>query len=199
LTELYHKVSSKVHQYQGIHINAKVTRDLLWLKDTIPCSLGILFTDMGRWSDLEADMIVWTDACFQGLLFIYADNGFMYQVQLSPSDIKIVIFFLKLITILFAIHHVASLLKPPQCLLLHTDSLDGVAAFNSLCISESIHNGPLLGTAQLILTSCSDLQVQHIQGKLNVHADMLSQQLLEEYCCKFPSDRIHLFTPPREL
>jgi hypothetical protein len=199
LTEMYRKVSGKNHLYRGIHINAKVTRDLLWLKDTIPRSLGVLFTDVGRWSDSEADMVVWTDACLQGLSFVYAGNGFMYQLQPPPSDIKVDIFFLELVAILSAISHVTSLPIPPRRLLLHTDSLDSVAAFNSLRVSESIHNGPLLGTAQLILTSRIDLRVRHIEGKLNIRADMLSRLLLEEYRHKFPSDRVRLFTPPREL
>jgi hypothetical protein len=199
LTELYRKISGKVHLYGGIHINAEVTRDLLWLKDTIPRSLGVLFTDAGRWSDSEADMIIWTDACFLGLSFVYAGNGFMYQIQQSPSDVKVDIFFLELIAILSAIHHVVSRQRPPRRLLLHTDSLDSVAAFNSLRVSESIHNGPLLGVAQLILSSGIDIRVRHIEGKLNVRADMLSRLLHDEYHRKFPSDRVRLFTPPRDL
>jgi hypothetical protein len=199
LTELYRKVSGKVHQYRGIHINAEVTRDLLWLKDTIPRSLGVLFTDVGRWRDSEADMVVWTDASFQGLSFAYAGNGFMYQVQPSPSDIKVDIFFLELVAILSALNHITSLSNPPRRLLVYTDSLDSVGAFNSLRVSESVHNGPLLGAAQLILTSGMDLRVRHIQGKLNVRADMLSRLLVEEYHHAFPFDRVRVFTPPREL
>jgi hypothetical protein len=118
LTELYCNISGKIHLYHGIHINAEVTQDLLWLKDVIPRSLGVLFTDVGRWCDSEADMVVWTDASFRGLSFVYAGNGFMYQIQSVPSDVKVDIFFF-----------------PPSATSSHFDSLLAVFSFIQIVLT----------------------------------------------------------------
>ena len=69
------------------------------------------------------------------------------------------IFFLELIAIMSAIHHVASFPSPPHHLLIHSDSLDSVAVFNNLCTSEPLHNGPLMAVAGIIMQSGIDLHV----------------------------------------
>jgi hypothetical protein len=95
-----------------------------------------------------------------------------------------------------AIHHIASFALPPKQLLLFTDSLDAVAVFNSLHVNETIHNGPLLGVASVILHTRIDVRVCHIEGKQNIWPDLLSGLLLEEFTSKFPSYRVCLFNPP---
>ncbi|KAF9472080.1 hypothetical protein BDN70DRAFT_765058, partial [Pholiota conissans] len=93
-------------------------------------------------------------------------------------------------------NHIASFPHPPRKLLLFTDSMDSVAVFNSLRANESIHNGPLLAVAGIILQSGIDLRVRHIPGSDNVRADLLSRLLLDEYKSKFPADRVRLFSLP---
>jgi len=62
-----------------------------------------------------------------------------------------------------------------------------------------MHNGVLLGVTQVILCSGIDLHVRHIEGKQNIKADLLSHLLFDEFHQKFPSIRIRLFDPPRDL
>ncbi|KAG7450000.1 uncharacterized protein BT62DRAFT_886868 [Guyanagaster necrorhizus] len=109
------------------------------------------------------------------------------------------IFFFELVTTLSAIHYIVSLLKPSHHLLLFMDSLDFVAAFDSLLVLEPLYNKSLLGAAGLILCSGIDICIQYINGKDNIQADMLFQLLLDEYHHKFPADCICTFTPPRDL
>jgi hypothetical protein len=200
LTELYRKTSGKSFPSSGIPLNAQVISDLSWLASIIPKSIGIRFIDDGIWSDSEADMVIWTDASLKlGMGFTYAGCGFVYQLAPCPPNVKIDIFFLELVAILSAIHHVASLPKPPRKLLINTDSLDSVSIFNTLRANESLHNAPLLAVAGIILETGMDLRVRHIPGKLNIRADLLSRLLLDEYRAKFPADRVRLFSPPREL
>jgi hypothetical protein len=130
---------------------------------------------------------------------VYAGNGFVYQLSEPPANQKVDIFFLELVAILSAIHHCASFPSPPKRLLVYTDSLDAVGSLNSLRASESLHNGPLLAIAGIILNSGIDLRVRHIEGKTNIRADLLSRLLFEEYSLKFPSDRVRTFIPPRDL
>jgi hypothetical protein len=175
--------------------------DLSWLKFIIPRSISIRFVDSGLWSPHDADLVLWTDASLTtALSFVYANSGFIYPLCApAKNSVKPDIFFLELMAILSAIHYVASLTHPPRHLLLWTDSLNSVHVLNSLHTSESMHNAPLLGIVEVILNSGIDLRVQHIEGKLNIHADMLSHLLLDDYHRKFPADHIQFFTPPWEL
>ena len=59
--------------------------------------------------DHVADIVLWMDASLHlALSFVYAGNGFVYELHPCPPQIKIDIFFLELVAILSAIHHVAS-------------------------------------------------------------------------------------------
>src|ERR1700731_2395322 len=108
--------------------------------------------DEGRWADCDTDLV--TDASLRlALSYVFAGNGFVYQLREPPTGISVDIFFLELVTIMSAINHAASLPHPPQRLLIWTDSLDSVGAFNSLRVNNLIHNGPLLAVASLILRS----------------------------------------------
>lgn len=201
LTELYRKMSGKTHSFAGIPINATITADLSWLKSIIPHSIGIWFVNSSLWCSPDADLVMWTNATLKtALSFVYTNHGFIYPIHHpTGSAEKINIFFLELVAILSAIHHAASFPRPPHRLLLWTDSLDAVHVLNSLRTSEIIHNAPLLGIAEVILNSGIDLQVRHIERKLNIHADMLSCLLLDDYHSRFPADHVHYFTPPWEL
>jgi hypothetical protein len=200
LAEVYRKISGKTHSFRGVFINAAVRADLTWLAVTIPKSIGVRFVDSGVWDDSEADLVVWTDASLRGALsFVYGSDGYVYQLRECPSDIKIDIFFLELLAILSGIHHVASFASPPKRLLVYTDSLDSVGVLNSLRASTSLHNGPLLAIASVIMQSGIDLRARHIDGKKNIRADLLSRLLLQDFSLRFPSTRVRLFSPPRDL
>jgi hypothetical protein len=200
ISEIYRKISGKTNASAKIFLNATVSSDLRWLAETIPKAIGIRFLDEGAWPDLDADVTVWTDANLKdGLAFSFSNNGFVYQQRPRESADSVDIFFLELVAILSAVHHLACLPRPPQRLLLFTDSLDSVAIFNSLSASEKLHNGVLLAVAKIILQSGIDLRVRHIDGKDNIRADLLSRLLFDEYRRQFPQDRVRVFAPPREL
>jgi hypothetical protein len=200
LTELYRKMQGKVHANAEMFLNKEVIQDLTWLSSVIRDSIGVRFVDATTWHDSEADMIMWTDASLRtGLSFVYSNYGFAYQLKECPTTVKIDIFFLELVAILCAVHHAATLPNPPRRLLIWSDSFDSVSVLASLAARESIHNGVVLAIAQIILTSGIDLRVHHIAGKKNIRADLLSRFLLEDFQREFPSVRVRLFTPPREL
>jgi hypothetical protein len=56
-----------------------------------------------------------------------------------------------------------------------------------------------MGVASIVLHSGVDIHVHHISGKDNLHADLLSHLLFDEYKQAFPTDHIHTFEPPQEL
>ncbi|KAL4255182.1 hypothetical protein AB1N83_014103 [Pleurotus pulmonarius] len=111
--ELYRKTAGKSAPFTPIPINTLVKDELLWLQKVIPSASGIKFVDSLRWSDDEADMIMWSDANLcDGIAFVFAGHGFVYKIvdrqNLSASDLHADIFFLEQIGILSALHHAAN-------------------------------------------------------------------------------------------
>ncbi|KAE9393829.1 hypothetical protein BT96DRAFT_819789 [Gymnopus androsaceus JB14] len=146
-----------------------------------------------------ADFVGWTDASNTGLSFVYAGNGFCYQLHSTEGKTPVDIFFRELLAILSLLHHIASKPTPPRHILIHSDSLDSVEVLNSLSAREQSHNAILLAISAIVLKTGVDLRVRHIAGKKNIKADLLSRLLIEDYKLQFPSDRVRLFEPPREL
>lgn len=199
LSELYKKTSGKIGN-PFIFINATVRSDLTWLTTTIPQAIGIRFIGEGCWSDVDADLQIYTDASLNnGLGFTFLNEGFVYQRSASPHSLKIDIFFLELLAILSGLHHLGNLRSPPRRVLLFTDSLDSVGVLNSLAPEEKMHNAVLLGISHVMLASGMDLRVRHIEGRANIKADLLSRLLLEEFHLRFPSICVRQFEPPRHL
>jgi hypothetical protein len=200
LNELYRKTAGKQHIHAKVHLNAAVIDDLSWLHFIIPRSIGIRFVDVGQWADESADFVVWTDASGKlGLSFVYAGNGFFYQLKPQADSSTVDIFFLEMVAILSAIHHIVNFAHPPRRVLLWTDSMDSVAILNSLAASQLVHNSVLRAIAELILQSGIDLRVRYIESKKNIRADMLSRLLIDDYHHRHPSDRVRPFSPPRDL
>ncbi|KAF8220174.1 hypothetical protein L208DRAFT_1335303 [Tricholoma matsutake] len=182
---MYCKISGKSWLHCGIPINAAVIIDLMWLKGIIPAAIGIHFIDTGFWADHNADMVMWMDASLHNALaFVYSNKGFIYPIRPPPVGVKVDIFFLELLAIASAIHHAGSLAHPPRRILIWMD-------ITAQC--------PTAAIADIILCTGMDLCVRFIEGKKNVHANMLSHLLIDKYQRKFSADRIKSFTPPQEL
>ena len=184
----------------GIALNAEVTSNLNWLLEVIPKAIGVHFIDATHWDDHEANFVLWTDASLRlGLAFVFAGHGFAYAISPASGRGKVDIFFLELVAILSAVHHIALFPHPPKKVLLWTDSLDSIAAYSSLRAAEPVHNSVLLALAGILIKTGIDLRICHIPGKDNIRADLLSRLMIDEYHHRFPSESICLFSPPREL
>ncbi|KAE9403286.1 hypothetical protein BT96DRAFT_801590, partial [Gymnopus androsaceus JB14] len=197
LNEMYRKMSGKTLQIRAIPINGEVHRDLTWFSDLLQNAIGIRFVDSQTWEDSMADFVGWTDASNTGLSFVYAGNGFCYQLHSTEGKTPVDIFFRELLAILSLLHHIASKPTPPRHILIHSDSLDSVEVPNSLSAREQSHNAILLAISAIVLKTGVDLRVRHIAGKKNIKADLLSRLLIEDYKLQFPSDCVRLFEPPR--
>jgi len=184
----------------GVALNTDVVRNLEWLVEVIPKAIGVHFVDATHWDDHEADFVLWTDASLRlGLAFVYAGRGFVYAISPTSTKDKVDIFFLELVAILSAIHHIALFPHPPKKVLLWTDSLDSVAAYSALRATESMHNSVLLALAGILMETGMDLCIRHIAGIDNTKADLLSRLMIDKFYHRFPSESVCLFSPPREL
>ncbi|KAF8804437.1 hypothetical protein BYT27DRAFT_7018590, partial [Phlegmacium glaucopus] len=118
----YCKIAGKTLMNAGISLNADVVQNFEWLINIIPKAIGVHFVDATQWNNNEADFELWLDASLHlGLSFVYAGRGFMYAMAPSNAKEKIDIFFLELVAILSAIHHIAIFPSPLQKVLLWTD------------------------------------------------------------------------------
>lgn len=201
LSEMYRKMGGKSHRFAPVTRNATIEGDLRWLLEVLPRAIGIRFVGDGFWDEGDADAIIYTDASGTvGLSFVYANNGFYYPLRLDNDPSKRPdIFFLELVAILSSLHHVASLPNPPRRILVFTDSLDSVQSYNSLRSSTSMHNGPILGIAKIILETGIDVRISHVAGKKNVAADLLSRLMISQFQAQFPSHKVRRFEPSRAL
>lgn len=183
-----------------IYLNTTVVNDLSWLASIIPWSIGVWFVNVSFWENKSADFILWTDASTKyAISFVYAGNSFVYQLNPTTGAEKVDIFFLELLAILSAIHHIVYFNHPHHCILLWIDSLNSVAVINKLSADETMHKSVLMALAGLILQSRIDLRVWHIEGKKNIRANYLFQLLFDDYHEQFPSDQVCTFSPPRDL
>ena len=200
LTEVYRKTSGKVVPHSGIPFNAEVIENLNWFSRVLGTGSGVRFIDDGFWSEDEADIVVYTDASGKsGLSFVFSNRGFVHQLNDFVHNHSADIFFLELVAILSAVHHIANLPHPPKRILLFSDSLDSVQVFDSLRAEQPMHNAPLRAIAGILIATGLELRVRHIAGKDNVAADLLSRLLFTEFRKKFPSHSVESFSPPTGL
>lgn len=199
LTEMYQKMSGKIHSGGLVPLNRKVREDLEWLKGELAVTDGVRFIGDSHWTDDKADMEIWTDAAPNlGLAFCYGAEGYVYKI-LPPSGDVVNIFFLEMMAILSAIANAASRPTPPRTILIHSDSLDSVLVLQSLVAHNPMHGAPLKLIAHIIMNCRMDLCIWHIAGKSNLRADLLLRLLFDEYFCCFPTHRVRYFEPPRHL
>ncbi|KAJ3831478.1 hypothetical protein F5878DRAFT_76884 [Lentinula raphanica] len=152
----------------GVPLNVAVRESLTWLMETLPRSIGARLLEDGLWTDSDADMVFWSDASQIGLSFVFAGNGFFYEIHADPNAPRVDIFFLELVAIMSAVAFAAQLRSPPKHILLYSDSLDSVDAFNSLAVRNSSHNAPLFAVSAIVLHTGFDVRVRHIPGHENI-------------------------------
>ncbi|KAJ6617174.1 hypothetical protein B0H10DRAFT_1769769, partial [Mycena sp. CBHHK59/15] len=199
LSELYRKMQGKSHPRGKIFLNAEVIESLSWFQTALSMAIRVKFINDDHWEDHDAYMVAWTDASLKrAIAFVYANKGFVYELQATDSSIKVDIFFLEMIGILSTVHHAANLPVPPKRLLIWSDSLNSVQIHNSLAAGEPLHNSVLLAIASIIMTGI-DLHVNHIPRNQNIRADLLSRLLFKDFYRQFPSYRVHSYEPPRDL
>ncbi|KAF5361122.1 hypothetical protein D9758_009074 [Tetrapyrgos nigripes] len=159
LSALYKKMRGKSIPQASIPINAAVRESLEWYLSILPSAIGVKFFDKGIWGDEEADMVFWTDSSLTiALSFVFAGNGFVYDIKPPPPSVKVDIFFLELVAILSAINFAVSRPSPPKRVLIWSDSLNSVAAFDSLGTSEHIHTCVMLAVTGLVIRSGIDVK-----------------------------------------
>lgn len=148
------------------------------------------------WSAAEADIVIYGDACLEGLGFYAGDRlvGFYLPVPAeSPCD---TILFYEELAVCCALQWASTLYPRPKRVFVYTDSKNTAFLFNSYRAKD--HYNTLLCHAVDILQECDiDLRVEWLPGKKNPIADAISRNDLDTARLLCPGLTIYQYAPPR--
>ncbi|THU78864.1 hypothetical protein K435DRAFT_876172 [Dendrothele bispora CBS 962.96] len=157
LSQLYHKIAGKSDPNAGI-----------W-------SDGVRMLYSEDWSIADAEVILYCNACLNGLGFWvrFGDSqlGFQHCVEDKSSEI----FHFEVLAVLSALSFaIDSLDPPPSRIVIYTDNTNTVNMFHKLKATPK-YNPILLTAVNYLLRSHSQLRVIHIPGEDKTVTDALSR------------------------
>ena len=196
LNNFYAKLSGSHDPCRKIWVNNAVRDDLAWAARHIESSDGIHLLRSADWDASSAEIIVYCDACLDGMGFWYLSSmlGFYSPTPLDASDFPI--FYFEALCVLCALQDVASCVNRGSRVVIYTDNLNTVQIFNTLGCLPS-YNHILRRAVDILLATRIDLRVLHVPGEQNGVADALSRCNFEKALSLATGLKISPFQPPR--
>ncbi|KAI9063515.1 DNA/RNA polymerase, partial [Trametes sanguinea] len=198
LQSSYAKISGMSIAHAPIYINARVTRDLMFVADIFERHGGVHIMKATTWGPRDADLLIFCDACLSGMAFWIPSLSlaFVADCPPAPAGLDDNIFWFEALTVLSALEWTASNISPPPSrLAIYTDNLNTVQIFESFRATPSFDE-LLLSACRTLIASDIDLRVWHIAGQYNTVADALSRGLFHVAQQYSPSLTITTFIPP---
>ncbi|CDO68566.1 hypothetical protein BN946_scf184998.g63 [Trametes cinnabarina] len=199
LQSSYAKISGMCIPHAPIYINARVTRDLMFIASIFEEHGGIHLMRASSWGPKDADFVIFCDACLTGMAFWIPSLSIalVSDCPVAPAGLEDNIFWYEALTVVAALEWVHTNLSPlPDRLAIYTDNLNTVQIFDSFRASR-IFDELLLYACKLLIVSRIDLRVWHIAGQHNTVADALSRGLFVVAQQYVPHLSIATFIPPR--
>jgi hypothetical protein len=199
LNAFYSKLAGKSQASLYVRINNDVRNDFIWALSMLELLPPVHLLHSLTWTQSNADVVVFCDACPKGMGFWIPDTSDAFYCP-TPADTQPLIYYVEALCVLAALSHCCSSMTTNQKLLLYTDNTNVVDIFSSLrCRPE--FNTILKHAVITCVQSQVDVQVLHIQGKMNTVADAISRA--DFNCAKIlaadlsvPNLSIHNFPPP---
>lgn len=202
LCNIYAKIAGKDKPKAQVFVNKAVRDDIYWLIKHLKSSTGIYVHKHITWAAADADLVMFCDACLEGLAFYIPQHklGFYSAVpdNLPPSLPVGSIFFPEALAVLSALAWASSLAQVPGRLTIYTDNQNTVDIFNSLRATP-VYNSVLKMSVDLRIAYDIDLQVLHIPGERNVIADAISRKLFAKSQSLIHGLVISTFIPPQQV
>jgi len=198
LNNFYAKISGKCTPNKYVRINNAVCMDLTWAARHLDSDKGVCLIHHIHWDISSADVIIYCNACLDGMGFWLPDKCVGYYSPVPDNTTDEQIFYFEALCVLSAIHHATDVLQilSSAKVLIYTDNNNSVSIFNALrCLPH--YNPILIDAADVSITSGIHLRVLHIPGELNYIADAISRKnflLAHQYV---PDIVISSFIPPR--
>ena len=195
LNNIYAKMGGKQKREQRIYINNVVRDDLMWAINHIKCSDGVHLVKSITWTPASADVIIYCDACPDGMGFWYPVSKDGYYAPTPVNAPSNAIYYFESLCVLSAIHHVQTKALRGSKILIYTDNANTVDMFHSLrCLP--VYNPLLKSAVDILIKQDFSLTVLHVRGEDNVVADALSRVQFSVALKKEPSMRLYNFNPP---
>ena len=148
------------------------------------------------WSEEQADVVAYSDACLSGLGFYFERSKQGYQCIVPDGAPKDTIFYFEALAVVSVVDAVTRLSAIPSKLLVFSDNTNTVNIFHSLRSLPS-YNDLLKFTVSLLVKYNISLRVMHVAGVDNSVADALSRFENAKAVAECPSLSISSFQPPR--
>jgi hypothetical protein len=196
LNNFYPKIAGKDSPNTQIWVNNIIREDLLWAASSIRVNPGVLLLRASDWSPPDADIIIYCDACMDGMGFWYPDHDLAFY---SPVPLRVpveFIFYYEALCVLSALQYTAPLFNTPARIALYTDNSNTIDIFSSLrCLSA--YNPILKAACSLLIDTDHQLRVFHVPGEQNDVADAVSCQQFAHAITMQPQLSINFFQPPQ--
>src|SRR5258707_4526490 len=168
----------------------------MWFTHHISNLAGVNFLEAHHWSEMDAEISLWTDASNVGLAFWSPEVEAAFVESIKDTDVCYGdIFFNKALAVISAIEWVAHLPDKPWWVLIYTDSMNTVDIFHSLAADPN-YILLLFWAVEIMMDFGVDVQVVHIPGTKNVIVDALSCLLFQVVTSLHPGLNISIFQPP---
>ena len=195
LNNFYAKMNGKQKREQRVYINNAVRDDLVWAINHIKNSNGVHLFKSITWTPDSADVVIFCDACPDGMGFWYPFSKEGYYAPTPVNSPSNAIFYYESLCVLSALHHVQSKARQGSKILIYTDNANTVDMFRSLrCLPA--YNPLLKSAVDVLIKRDFSLRVLHVPGENNVIADALSRIQFSIALEKEPCLRLYDFHPP---
>ena len=196
LNNFYPKIAGKDAPNAQIWVNHSIREDLLWAASHIRIDHGVLLLRHTGWSPTDADIVVYCDACMNGMGFWYPDRDLAFYSPVPLGVPVAFIFYYEALCVLSALQYAASLFNTPARIAIYTDNSNTVDIFSSLrCLPA--YNPILKAACSLLIATDHQLRVFHVPGDQNEIADAISRQLFADAIVMRPQLTINYFQPPQ--
>jgi len=196
LNNFYAKLSGSHDPSRKIWVNNAVRDDLAWAARHIEASDGVHLLRSANWDLSSADVIVYCDACLDGMGFWYLSSLLGFYSPTPLDALNFPIFYFEALCVLCALQDVSSRVNCGSRVIIYTDNLNTVQIFNTLGCLPS-YNHILRRSIDLLLSTGIDIRILHVPGKQNSVADALSQCNFEKALFLTSGLKISPFQPPR--
>jgi hypothetical protein len=196
LNNFYPKLRGRRDSTSHIWVNNIIREDFTWAVRILDLCSGVRLLRSVYWSEDEATLTVFCDACPEGMGFWYPDLNIAFYSQTPHHEQPNLIFYFEALCVhsaLFDAHRRTTSTGSGR-FLIYTDNSNTVDIFNSLRALPPYNH--LLKTAiDILCTGDNDLRVLHVPGVDNAVADALSRADFQRALRLVPELKIHNFEP----
>ena len=192
LNNIYAKLCGPRAPNQNAWVNNAIRSDLHWAADHLEKSTGVRLLRAKHWNVHEADIIIYCDACLEGMGYWFPDRNVGYYSPVPLNTPTRIIFYYEALCVAAALHHVQMTDFSGRRILIYTDNMNSVDIFNSFRAKPE-YNYILRFAVDILIKNDYDLRVLHVPGESNGIADALSR-------CDFPrAISLSPTTPPLKI